>query len=348
VKPAVVRRVLAALTGLALTGGLAACGGQASGATAQSIVLYSGQHVQTTQALVAGFEKATGIAVSVRSDSEDTLADQIVAEGSRSPADVIYTEDTPVLEFLQEKGLLVRLRPSTLARVPSRFNSARQDWVGVSGRVSVLVYNPALITAAQLPTSVLQLSSPRYRGKLAMAPQEVDFQPIVTAVDRAYGRAAALRWLAGMKTNSGSRVYPDNETVADEVNRGTVAFGIVNQYYWYRMRAEIGAANTRARIAYFAAGNPGYEINVSGAAVLRSSRHQAAAQKFLAYLAGRQAQQIIGDPAKSISFEYPIGSDVTGQAGERPLSQLRPYPITPAELGDGTSAIALLRQAGLL
>ncbi len=54
------------------------------------------------------------------------------------------------------------------------------------------------------------------------------------------------------------------------------------------------------------------------------------------------------NPAKSISFEYPIGSGVTTLAPETPFSQLRPYPITIAELGDGSAAISLLRQAGLL
>jgi len=39
---------------------------------------------------------------------------------------------------------------------------------------------------------------------------------------------------------------------------------------------------------------------------------------------------------------------VTTQAPETPFSQLRPYPITIAELGDGSTAIALMREAGLL
>jgi iron(III) transport system substrate-binding protein len=326
---------------------LAACGGAASGA-GTSITLYSGQHVQTTDALVAGFEKATGIRVNVRSDDEDTLANGIVSEGSRSPADVIYTENSQVLEYLQGKGLLAHVDAAALADTPARYNSPQGDWLGVSARVSVLIYNPSLIAASELPTSVLQLSDAKYAGKLAIAPQETDFQPIVTAVARADGQAAALRWLDGIKANAGSHNYPDNETIADEVNRGTVAFGLVNQYYWYRMRAEIGAGNIHSKIAYLAAGDPGYVVDVSGAAALKSSAHQAAAQKFLAYLVSPQGQEIIANPGKSISFEYPIASGVTTQAGETPLAQLRPYPISVAELGTGTAAVDLLRQAGLL
>jgi len=328
---------------------LAGCGGSAaSGGDPQSITLYNGQHVQTAQNLVAAFEKATGITVNIRSDDEDTLADQIVTEGSHSPADVFLTENSPPLESLQAKGLLAKVNSSTLSHVPARFSSPHGDWVGVSGRVSVLIYNPGLISAGQLPTKVSQLADPRYKGKLALAPQETDFQPIVTSYLRAYGQAATQHWLETIKANASGHIYPDNETIADEVNRGAVAFGIVNQYYWYRMRAEIGASSTKAQITHFAAGDPGYVIDVSGAGVLKSSAHQGAAQKFLAFLVSKQGQEIIADPSKSISYEYPIGSGVTTQAGETPFSQLQPYPITIAELGDGSTAITLMRQAGLL
>ena len=323
---------------------LAACGGSSS-ASGQSITLYSGQHVQTTDSLVAGFEKATGITVNVRSDDEDTLANEVVTEGSNSPADVIYTENTPALEYLQSKGLLAKVDPSTLALTPSKYNSPAGDWVGVSARVSVLIYNPSLIAKGQLPTSVLQLANPRYQGKLAFAAGETDFQPIVTSVVHTYGDPAALKWLEGIKNNAGSHIYPDNETIADEVNRGAVAFGVVNQYYWYRMRAELGASNIHSDITYFAPYDPGYVLDISPAAVLKSSKNQAAAQKFLAYLVSKAGQETI---AHSISFEYPIASGVTTSQPETPFDQLQPNPITTAQLGDGSTAINLLKQAGLL
>lgn len=319
----------------------------ASAKSAGTLVLYNGQHEQTTDALVAGFEKATGINVQVRSDDEDTLADEIVTEGSKSPADVFYTENAPALQYLENKGLLAPVASSTLSHTPSKYNSPGGDWVGVSARVSVLIYNPSLIKKSQLPTSVTQLASPKYKGKLAIAAGETDFQPIVTSYVRAYGKAAALKWLKGIKTNAsdGSHVYPDNETIADEVNRGEAAFGIVNQYYWYRMKAELGASNVKSKITYFGAHNPGYVLSVSGAGVLKNAPDAANAQKFLAYLVSKKGQQVI---AHSISFEYPLDDGVTTAAPETPFKQLKPNPITIAELGDGSTAISLLRQAGLL
>jgi iron(III) transport system substrate-binding protein len=340
------RGAVPALATAALACGLLAGCGAASGAAGQSITLYSGQHPQTTQQLVAAFEEQTGITVNVRSDDEDVLADQIVTEGSRSPADVFYTENSPPLVFLQEKGLLAGVKPGTLAAAPARYDSPLGDWVGVSARVSVLIYNPGRIAASQLPRSVRQLAEPRYQGKLALAAGETDFQPIVTSVLRSHGRVATLRWLAGLKANAAGHSYPDSETIANDVNRGLAAFGIINQYYWYRMRSEIGAAAMHSRLAYFAPRDPGYVIDVSSAAVLKSSAHQAAAQKFLAFLVSEQAQEIIG--AHSASYEYPVASGVTTAAPETALRELQPDPITTGELGDGSSAIALLIQAGLL
>jgi iron(III) transport system substrate-binding protein len=339
---------LAAAIGTA--GALAACGPASGSGSGQSITLYNGQHEQTTDALVAGFEKETGITVNVRNGTEDTLANQIVAEGARSPADVIYTENSPALEYLQGKGLLAKVDAGTLAKTPSRYDSPVGDWVGVSARVSVMIYDPRLISKRQLPTSVLQLADRRYKGKLAFAAAETDFQPIVTAVDREYGKSATLSWLEGIKANVAgyTHTYTTNETIADEVNRGEVAFGVIDQYYWYRLRAEIGRSSVHSKIAYFAPHDPGYVVDVSGAAVLKSSTHKVAAQRLLKYLVSESGQDVIAEPSRSISFEYPIASGVTTMAPETPFDRLEPYPITVGELGDGRTAIALLTEAGLL
>ena len=344
--PSPARRTLAALAAAGLAAAmLSACGSAKSGSAAGSITLYSGQHEQTTQALVAAFEKQSGIQVNVRYDDEDTFSDEIVQEEKHPVADVFYTENSPALEYLQEKGLLSAVSPSTLSQTPSKYDSAQGDWVGVSARVSVLIYNPSMISAAQLPTSVLQLANPKYKNKLAFAAGETDFQPIVTSVASTYGKAEATSWLNGIKANAGSHVYPDNETIADEVNRGAVAFGVVNQYYWYRMQAELGKSNIHSALAYFAPKDPGYVVDVSGAGILKSSKNQADAQKFLAFLVSEPGQEIIKN---SISFEYPLDHGVAASSEEPPFSSLQPNAITVADLGDGSTAISLLQQTGLL
>lgn len=322
---------------------LTACGGSSD--PANTITLYSGQHEQTTQALVSAFEQKTGIHVNVRYNDEDTFADEIVTEQSHPIADVFYTENSPALEFLQGKDLLAPVTPSTLSATPSKYDSPQGDWVGASARVSVIVYNPSLISASQLPTSVAQLSDPKYQGKLGLAPSETDFQPVVASVEKTLGPNAALTWLKGVKANAGSHSFPDNETLVDRINRGSVAFGVLNQYYWYRLRAEDGAGSMHSAVAFLAPHDPGYVIDVSGAGVLKSSKNQTDAQKFLGFLVSQQGQQII---ANSDSFEYPLNDGVAPAGGQPAFSSLRPNPISLGELGDGSAAVSLLQQAGML
>ncbi|HEY1832035.1 MAG TPA: extracellular solute-binding protein [Acidimicrobiales bacterium] len=336
----------------ALTGVLAAAtvstqfSATPAGASSKApLTLYSGQHVQTTQMLVSAFEKKTGITVNVRYDDEDVMADQLITEGTHSPADVFFTENSPPLQYLASKHLLDPIPASTLAHTPSKYNSPQGLWEGVSARVSVMVYNTSLLKASQLPTSAMQLADPQWKGKIAIAGGETDFQPIVTSVARTYGTAAALKWLDALKTNAGSHQYPDNETIADEVNRGQVALGIVNQYYWYRERAEVGASNIHSAIAYFAPHDVGYVVDVSGAAVLKSSQHAAEADQLVAFFTSKAGQEII---AHSQSFEYPIASGVTTAQHETPFKQLAPNSITIPELGTGAEAIKLLQEAQLL
>jgi iron(III) transport system substrate-binding protein len=345
-----VRRVWRAVGLMTVAGMLAAvtaCGAGAGGgdAPANGLVLYNGQHEQTTQALVNAFEKQTGITVTVKSDDEDVLAEQIMQEGSRSPADVFYTENSPALMKLAEQHLLAPVQQSTLAAVPAGDSSPNGNWVGVSGRVSVLVYNTSQLKPSQLPSSVMDLASPKWAGKLGIAPGETDFQPVITSIADTYGRAAALTWLDRVKANAGSHQYPDNETLTSEVNSGQVEIGLINHYYWYRLRAEIGAGAMHSALHYLANSDPGYVLDVSGAAVLASSTHKSAAQKFLAFLVSAQGQRII---ASGDSFEYPLRPGVAAHAGLPPLSSLHPDQAdTVARLGDGSLALTLLQQAQL-
>jgi iron(III) transport system substrate-binding protein len=321
-----------------VTGGLASAGGT-------RITVYSGQHPQSVASLVSAFEKQTGIQVSVRSDDEGVLAAQIVQEGSHSPADVVLTENSPPLEDLQQRGLLALVAASTLERTSGKYDSPQRRWVGVTARVSVLVYNTGELSAAKLPKSVLALADPRWKGKLAIAPTETDFQPIVTAVAARYGAARTVAWLEGLKRNAADHIYPDNESLVTEVNAGRAELGVINHYYWYRMRDELGPAKVHSAEYFFAAGDPGYVVDVAGAGILASSSHQAADQRFLAFLVGKQGQKIL---AHDESYEYPLGSGVVSAKPLAPFKGLRPDPISIAKLGNGQAAVGLLRQAGLL
>ena len=190
------------------------------------------------------------------------------------------------------------------------------------------------------------MADPKYKGKFELAPSETDFWPIVSSVAKSEGNAAALAWLEGLKANAGANDnVPDNETLTSDVSAGTTSFALINHYYYYRLQAEVGAGSVHARLAYFAPRDPGYIQDISGAAVLKSSTHQKEAQELLAFLTGRTGQTLL---AEGESFEYPIHPGVAANPELTPLAQLQPAPFTPADLGTGLNAKALLQQAGLL
>lgn len=333
--------VLRTLCGIAV---LAAAAALPLNSEAATLTLYNAQHEQVVAALAKDFEKQSGVSVKVRNGEGPAMAAQLVAEGSASPADVYFTENSPELMLLDEKGLLAKTDASTLSTIPSRYNSPQGDWVGVLARENVLVYNTKKIDAAQLPASLMDLAKPEWKGKVGIAPSDGDFLPVVSAVIAMKGEAGALEWLKGLKKNS--QIFDDDEGVVAAVNRGGVATGVVNNYYWARLHVQLGDSATRSAIYHFGNGDVGALVNVSGAAVLKSSKNQEAAQKFLAYLVSERAQDMMAKG--KIAYEYPLHAGVSPDPLLKPFDQLSPPSLTIEQLGDDSKAAKLMRQAGLL
>jgi iron(III) transport system substrate-binding protein len=316
----------------------------ASAASPTTLTLYSAQHHQTVDLLTQAFTKQTGIQVRVHSGEAPEIANQIAQEGAQSPADVYFTENSPELTLLDEKGLLAKVDPSTLAQVPTKYSAADGDWIGVLARENVLAFNPSMIQESQLPESLMDLAKPEWKGKVAIAPSDADFLPLVEAVVALKGKPAALEWLKGLKQNA--QIFDDDEGVVAAVDRGAVATGIINNYYWARLRAEEGPQKLHSQIHHFANGDLGALVNVSGAAVLKSSKHPEEAQRFLAFLVSKPVQEMLGK--SDIDFEYPLANGLAPNPLLKPFDQLQPPQISMAQLGDDQEAAQLLRQAGLI
>ncbi|EPX3109976.1 extracellular solute-binding protein [Serratia marcescens] len=73
-----------------------AFGAQAASAD-QGIVIYNAQHENLVKSWVDGFTKDTGIKVTLRNGGDSELGNQLVQEGSASPADVFLTENSPAM-----------------------------------------------------------------------------------------------------------------------------------------------------------------------------------------------------------------------------------------------------------
>lgn len=328
------------------SGGTAVAGSSAGGAAASldgNITVYSGQHEQTMSALVSVFEKQSNIKVSVRSDDEATLANQLLQEGSASPADVFVGENPPALTVLDDNHRLAKSDAATLAKVGAAYSPTSGDWVGVSARSVALAYSTDKVRESALPTKIADFAQPQWKGEVGFAPTETDFQPVVTAMVKQNGVDATKAWLKGLKANA--KIYDDNEALVAAVDKGDVETGILDHYYWYRLRDEVGANSVHSALHYFAAGDAGALVDVSGAGQMVSSKHPKSSQAFLAFLVSATGQNVI---ANSQSYEYPLGSGVQTTKVLRTFAELGPPPITIADLGDGKQAIQLMQDDGLL
>jgi iron(III) transport system substrate-binding protein len=338
------RRCWAAFPTIVLFLVMSCAGGMARAAPNQTVTLYSAQHPQVVHMLTQAFTEETGIGVRVHTGEGPEIAQQLLREGNASPADVVFVENSPELVLLDEHHMLAPVAASTLARIPSRDSAHDGRWLGVLARQNVLAWNPSLINQQDLPQSLLDLAQPQWKGKVAIAPSDADFLPLVGAVIRAEGTEKALAWLQGLRRNA--KLYQDDESVVAAVNRGSVATGIINNYYWARLRTELGEAGMHSQIAHFAPGDIGNLINISGAAVLASSKHQTEAQRLLAFLVSQKAQEMLAQ--STVDYEYPLVSGIAPNPLLTPANDLHPPAISPTALGDDRESAALLQRAGLL
>ena len=105
---------------------LSACGVFGS----PDLVIYNAQHEQLLDEIIPAFEKQTGINVKLRNGDDLQLANQLVQEGDKSPADVFLTENSPAMSLVDQAGLFAKIDAKTQALIPAAYRPADNDWIG--------------------------------------------------------------------------------------------------------------------------------------------------------------------------------------------------------------------------
>ncbi|RFB81576.1 extracellular solute-binding protein [Methylovirgula sp. 4M-Z18] len=307
----------------------------------ETLVLYSGEHRETTEQLVAAFTKASGVKVTVRNGSSSELASQLAEEGANSPADLFWSEQSPNIAALADKGLLAPVDADTLNAVYPSFKAADGTWVAGSARYRAVLYNKKMISDADLPVHILDYADAKWKDKIAFCVKD-GFMEQVTALMILEGKDKALAWLKALKDNG--RQYPGNGALVKAVEAGEMAFGLTNNYYWDTMAKEQGADTLNTALHLVAKGDSGALVNVTAAGVLKSTKKMELAQKFLAYLVSEEGQSAV---VASIA-EYPVRPGVTSPFKLLSLSDYGQSKVTPGDIGAATEAFALSREAGLV
>lgn len=308
----------------------------------EGIVVYNAQHENLVKSWVDGFTKETGIKVTLRNGDDSELGNQLVQEGSASPADVFLTENSPSMVLVDNAKLFASLDAETLKQVPAEYRPAHGRWIGIAARSTVFVYNPEKLSEQQLPKSLMDLAKPEWKGRWAASPSGADFQAIVSAMLALKGEQATLEWLKAMKANFVA--YKGNSTVMKAVNAGQIDGGVIYHYYRFVDQSKTGENSKNTKLYYFKHQDPGAFVSLSGGGVLASSKHKAQAQAFIKYITGKEGQDSL---RTNNAFEYAVGVNAASNPKLVPLNELDAPKVEPSTL-NSKKVIALMTQAGLL
>ncbi|MDW8807090.1 iron ABC transporter substrate-binding protein [Streptomyces scabiei] len=343
------RRITALVAAGLLLPALAACGSDDDKSTAgeegdSTLVIYSGRNEKLVKPLLDKLEKAVGSKVEVRYGDSAELAAQILEEGDRTKAGLFFSQDAGALGALSKEGMLKKLPQSSLDEVDAAYRGGDGDWVGLSGRVRVIAYNPDDLTEEQVPDSVHDVVKPQWKGKVGFAPTNASFQAFVTGMRVLEGDDATREWLTDLKAN-GAKTYAHNLATLDAIEAGEVSLGLVNHYYWYERVAEKGEDKVNAKLHFLPGKDPGALINVAGAGILKDSGQTGAAQKAVDYLLSKDAQTYFADATK----EYPLAAGVTSTVkGLPPFESLQSPDIDLGKLDSLQETLAMLQDVGLV
>ena len=305
-----------------------------------NLTIYTAREESLVGPMIKQFEDATGIDVGVRYGSNAGLAATIQEEGSNSPADVFFATDPGLLGSMS--NLFSVLPSSILDQVPAQTRSREGQWVGVSGRARVIVYNTEKLTEADLPDSILDFTDQKWKGRIGWPPNNGSFQAFVTAMRVNLGEDVTRRWLEGIQDND-PKAYPKNTPIVQAVAQGEIDVGFVNHYYLYRFLEEEGESFP-ARNYHPKGKDLGAVILVNGAGILATSQDKENAERFLNFMLSQVGQQHFTNQ----TFEYPLIEGVKTNPGLTPLDQIELPDVDLSLLSDVKGTQDLLRDVGII
>ena len=305
-----------------------------------SLVIYSGRKESLVGPIIEQFSDATGIKVDVKYGKSAAMAATLSEEGSNSPADVFYAQDPGALGSVE--SMMQVLPADTLTKVATWAQDDDGKWIGVSGRARVLVYSPTRVKDSELPNTILELTHPRYKGRLGWAPTNGSLLTMITGMRKLLGDETVSGWVKGLLAND-IKIYPKNTPQVKAVHDGEIDFGLVNHYYLYRFVTEEGE-DFKARNYHLPRGGAGSLVMVSGASILKTAKNKDNAERFVDFMLSKVAQQYLAGQI----FEYPLVDGVKTNRLLTPIADIKQPDIALSDLSDLAGTTALLRSLGAL
>jgi iron(III) transport system substrate-binding protein len=214
----------AVLLGLALAGGCQRAG--------ERVVVYCAQDQEFADGAFADFTAATKLAVSPKYDTEAnksvSLAAELEAEAGRPRADVHWNNEILATIRLARKGVYEPYRSPAAEPFPDWSKATEGTWQAFAARARVLIINTNLVPDADRPKSLLDLTAPKWKGRVAIAkPQFGTTATQAACLFEVLGPDAAKAFYRGLKAN-GVQVVAGNKQTATGVSEGKFAVGLTD------------------------------------------------------------------------------------------------------------------------
>jgi iron(III) transport system substrate-binding protein len=294
------------------------------------VVVYTSVDDVFARPVAETFQRETGVTVRLVPDTEETksagLLNRLIAEKARPQADVFWSGDPVRAAILKSKGISAAYRSPAAAGLPAQFSDADAYWTGFSARARVLVYNTQLVRPSEAPTSVLDLTDERFRGRACLAnPLFGTTSMHAAALFVALGDERARAFFEGFVKNGG-RLVSSNGEVRRRVASGDCAIGVTDTDDAAVARRE----GKPIGVVYPDADGMGTLVVPNCAVLIAGAPHPEAARRFIDYLLSPETERHL---AESDAAQMPLRSDVPVPPGVTPITDLRPLEVSYAALG---------------
>lgn len=180
---------------------LAACG------PVPDVTVYVALDQEHSERLIRQCEQDTGLRIDARFDTEGTktvgLVTAILEERARPRCDVFWNNELAHTVRLQQKGALQPHVSPNGEAIPARWKDPAGHWHGFAARARVIIVNKTLLPdPAEWPSSIWDLTQPKWRGRCAIArPLTGTTLTHFTALRQALGEPEFARLLDGILQN---------------------------------------------------------------------------------------------------------------------------------------------------
>ena len=161
------------------------------------LVLYSGRSEHLIQPVIDAFRiKYPNVEVLLKAGNNSELANALIEEQANPQADVFITTELFTVQSLAQQGVFQSYFPKGADQLPAEFLGADNLWTGLTRRVRVIMYNADLVSADEAPTSIFDLTDPKWKGQIAAAGStNGSMQAQIAVMQQLLGEEATEEWL---------------------------------------------------------------------------------------------------------------------------------------------------------